>query len=84
MSTLTRVVHVGQFLKSGSPVVEIIVVLVSVRAAGGDRAEAACQRALSLVVVDQGRVVRGHVGVSVCGLQALQCYGCEIERIRSS
>lgn len=74
MPTLTRVVHVGQFLKSWSPVVEIIVVLVSVGAAGGDGAEAACQRALALVVVDQGRVVRGHVGVSVCRLQALQDY----------
>lgn len=68
---LTRVVHVGQFLESWSPVVEVIVVLVFVRTARGERAEAACQRALSLVVVDQGRVVRGHVGVTVCRRQAL-------------
>ena len=32
-SILTWVVHVGQFLKAWSPVVEVVVVLVSVRAA---------------------------------------------------
>lgn len=65
------VVHVGQFLEAWSPVVEVVVVLVSVRAARSDGTEAACQGALALKVVDQGCVVRRHVGVVVCRLQAL-------------
>lgn len=66
-----RVVHVGKFLEAWSPVVEVVVVLVSVRAARRDGTEAACQGALSLEVVDQGCVVRRHIGVVVRRLQAL-------------
>lgn len=71
-SALSRVKHVGQFLEAGSPVVEVVVVLVSVRAAWSNGAEAACQRALSFIVVDQGCVVRRHVRVVVCSVEALK------------
>lgn len=71
-SILTLSVHVGQFLKAWSPVVEVVVVLVSIRAAGRNRTEAAGQGALALVVIDQGRVIRRHVGVIVCNLEALR------------
>lgn len=72
LSSLTGVVHVGEFLKPWSPVVQVIVVLILIRAARSDGAEAARHRAVALVVVDQGRVVRGHVGVVVCDLQTLK------------
>lgn len=71
LSTLAWIVHVGKFLKAWSPVIEVVVVLVSVWAAWSNRAEAACQWAFSLKVVDQGCVVWRHIGIVVCRLQAL-------------
>lgn len=71
-SSLMRVEQISQFLKARPPVVEVIIVLILIRAARSDGAEAACHRPVSLVVVDQGRVIRGHVRVGVCNHQALR------------
>lgn len=70
-STLSWVVHVGQFLKAWSPVIEVVVVLVCVRAAGGDGTQAARQRALAFIVVDQSSVVRRNVRIVVCCFKVL-------------
>lgn len=68
---LTWVVHVRQFFKARPPVVEVVVVLVTIWAHGGDGAEAACDRAVALIVINQRCVVRWDVQVIVSSVQAL-------------
>lgn len=64
-------VHVRQFLKSGSPFIEAVVVLVSA-AWGVQRGEASCVRATSLIVKHQQRVIGGRCRVIVCCLKVLR------------
>lgn len=72
MGWLMRVIHVSQFLEAWSPVIKVVIVLVLIRVRGGKGAQAACQRAISFIVVDQSCVKWRHVGVVVCNIQALQ------------
>lgn len=64
-------IHVCQPGKAGSPISEVVIVLVLISQAGQDGAQCPCHRAISLVVIDERCVVGGHAGVAVCSLQAL-------------
>ena len=63
-------VHVGQLLEAGTPVVEVVIVLVP-RAGGVKGADGAGGRAAALIVKHQQGVIRRSCGVVVCCSQTL-------------
>lgn len=63
-------VHVGQLLEAGTPVVEVVIVLVPC-AGGVEGADRAGGRAAALIVKHQQGVIRRSCGVVVCCSQTL-------------
>lgn len=64
-------IHVCQPSKAGTPVLEVVIVLVFISQAGQNGAQCPCHRAISLVVIDESCVIGRHAGVAVRSLQAL-------------
>lgn len=76
-------VHVGQLLEAGSPVIEVVIVLVP-RAGGVKRADRAGSGAAALIVKNQQGVVRRSCGVVVCSSQTLKRKRWRTEKGRQS
>lgn len=68
-------VHVCQLLEAAAPVIQVIVILVLVRAGGVEGTEGAGLGATALVIEHQQGVIGGRRGVRVCRLQVLQEQG---------
>lgn len=70
-SVVAAAVHVRQLLEAGSPVIQVVIVLVPAATGGVERAQGAGRGAAALVVEDQERVIGWSCGVVVSSFKAL-------------
>lgn len=70
-SVVAATVHVGQLLEAGSPVIQVVIVLVPTATGGVEGAQGAGRGAAALIVEDQEGVIWRSCGVVVSSFKAL-------------